>query len=61
MTHSFSFTYHDRAYYFMWDSESGSLHNVDFVTFLVAKDRFEHDLSIEQQAKLKQIPQSDIE
>ena len=45
----------------MWDSESGSLHNVDFVTFLVAKDRFEHDLSIEQQAQLKQISQSDID
>ena len=60
MTHSFSFTYHNRAYYFMWDSESGSLHNVDFVTFLIAKDRFEHDLDEDQLKALKSIDEKEV-
>ena len=60
MTHLFSFNYHTRAYYFMWDSESGSLHNVDFVTFLIAKDRFEHDLNDEQLAQLKSLDEKEV-
>ena len=44
----------------MWDSESGSLHNVDFVTFLIAKNRFEHDLDQEQLAQLKSIDEKEV-
>ncbi len=44
----------------MWDSESGSLHNVDFVTFLIAKNRFEHDLNQEQLAQLKSIDEKEV-
>ncbi len=45
MTHSFSFNYHERAYYFVWDKESGSLHNVDYVAFLVVKNRFGENMT----------------
>ncbi|MEG1536360.1 MAG: thioether cross-link-forming SCIFF peptide maturase [Clostridia bacterium] len=41
MTHSFYFNYHEKKYHFIWDNESGSLHNVDFHTFLFAKNKFE--------------------
>ena len=44
----------------MWDSESGSLHNVDFVTFLIAKDRFEHDLDEDQLKALKSIDEKEV-
>lgn len=37
MTFPFEFSYENRKHYFIWDSESGSLHNVDYVAFLLAK------------------------
>lgn len=40
MTHPFSFNYKGKTHYFVFDSESGSLHNVDYVTFLCVKERF---------------------
>ncbi len=60
MTHCFSFNYHNRAYYFMWDSESGSLHNVDKATFLIAKNRFEKDLNEEQLKELNSIEKNEL-
>ncbi len=45
----------------MWDSESGSLHNVDFATFLIAKNRFEHDLDEDQLKQLNSLNKSDID
>lgn len=55
MTHSFSFRYHDREFCFIWDSESGSLHNVDHVTFLLAKERFGQQLTADESARLQEI------
>ncbi len=40
MVHAFNFCYHGRTYYFIWDVESGSLHNVDYVAFLYAKKKY---------------------
>ena len=40
MVHAFKFDYHDKAYHFVWDNESGSLHNVDYVAFLYAKKKY---------------------
>ncbi|MDE6188819.1 MAG: thioether cross-link-forming SCIFF peptide maturase, partial [Clostridia bacterium] len=45
MVHSFNFRYHSRTYCFIWDVESGSLHNVDYVAFLYAKKRYGQALS----------------
>lgn len=42
MVHSFRFTY-DKTYYFIWDSESGSLFEIDYPAFLCAKNLFEKD------------------
>ena len=39
MTHPFGFNYGGKTHYFAFDSESGSLHNVDYVTFLCIKNR----------------------
>lgn len=59
MTHSFSFRYHNREYCFIWDSESGSLHNVDRVTFLLAKERFGQKLTADERNQAEAIP-SDV-
>lgn len=40
MTHCFHFKYHEQKYHFIWDNESGSLHNVDYVAFLIAKNKY---------------------
>ncbi len=55
MTHSFSFKYHERVYYFVWDKESGSLHNVDYVAFLVVKNRFGEQMSDQEKADFAQL------
>ena len=39
MVHSFKYTY-GKDYYFLWDVESGSLLDVDYVAFLCAKKRY---------------------
>lgn len=59
MTHSFSFPYRNREYYFVWDSESGSLHNVDYVTFLLSKDRFGQPLNDKESADLSDLSQTE--
>ena len=35
MVHTFKFSYSGKEYYFVWDVESGSLHNVDRVAFVI--------------------------
>lgn len=40
MVHAFKFCYGGRTYHFVWDIESGSLHNVDRAAFLYAKNRY---------------------
>jgi len=40
MVHAFSFA-EQVKHYFLWDVESGSLHKVDYLTFLCAKDRYD--------------------
>lgn len=45
MVHSFKFNYHNDTYRFLWDSESGSLHNVDYTAFLVAKKLFSCEMT----------------
>ena len=59
MTRPFSFIYKNRAYYFIWDSESGSLHNVDNVTFLVAKQRFDK-LNEEELSQFNKISKEEV-
>lgn len=49
MVHAFSFT-DEESHYFLWDTESGSLHEVDYATFLYAKKRYKLSLS-EQEIK----------
>ena len=40
MVHFFTYNHKGRDYHFMWDVESGSLHNVDRTAFLVAKNLY---------------------
>ena len=40
MVHIFKYPYKNYFYYFLWDVESGSLLNVDYVAFLCAKQKF---------------------
>ncbi len=45
MIHTFSYKYKGTPFYFLWDIESGSLHNVDYAAFLRAKNCFGLELS----------------
>lgn len=49
MVHAFKYTY-GKDYYFLWDVESGSLLDVDYVAFLCAKKRYGENLN-EQEEK----------
>ncbi|MEG1645838.1 MAG: thioether cross-link-forming SCIFF peptide maturase [Clostridia bacterium] len=40
MIHCFKYRHNDRDFHFLWDIESGSLHNVDSATFFVAKQHY---------------------
>ncbi|MFA5450339.1 MAG: hypothetical protein WC292_07895, partial [Clostridia bacterium] len=40
MVHLFSYTHKDEEFFFLWDIESGSLHNISYVAFLCAKSRY---------------------
>lgn len=40
MVHCFKYNHKGRDYHFLWDVESGSLHNVDKSAYLVAKNRY---------------------
>ena len=58
MVHTFSFTYSDKTYYFVWDTESGSLHNVDRVAFLIVCRLYEvRALTKEEAAELDLLPE----
>lgn len=37
MMHAFKYSRKDSNYYFLWDIEGGSLHNVDYAVFLIVK------------------------
>ena len=45
MVHTFKYTYRDNNFYFLWDVESGSLLDVDYVAFLCAKKRYNVDFT----------------
>jgi hypothetical protein len=42
MVHTTQYNYKGTDYYFLFDVESGSLHNVDYVAFLCAKYNYEN-------------------
>jgi uncharacterized protein len=60
MVHSFNHKYNHKDYYFLWDTESGSLHSVDFVAFLCAKKRYGGELSSEEQRSLESAPLNEL-
>ncbi len=45
MVHTFTYKHNGSPLYFLWDIESGSLLNVDYVAFLCAKDRYNGKLT----------------
>ncbi len=59
MTKAFSFKHKDKTYYFIWDVESGSLHNVDKAAFLVFKKNFDK-LSVDEKLDFEKISADDI-
>ncbi len=61
MVHAFKFAYHDKAYHFVWDNESGSLHNVDYVAFLYAKKRYGQALDEKESKDFFAINQADLQ
>ena len=40
MVHCFKYNHKGRDYHFLWDVESGSLHNIDKSAYLVAKNKY---------------------
>lgn len=48
MVHIFDYKYKGNTLYFLWDIESGSLHQVNYVAFLYAKKRYNKFLSDEE-------------
>lgn len=61
MVHAFKFDYHDKAYHFVWDNESGSLHNVDYVAFLYAKNRYGQALDEKEKNDFSAIDKADLQ
>ena len=55
-SHPFCFRYGDKTYCFLFDTESGSLHNVDRVTFLCAKERYKIPLTEEEKSEYALVP-----
>lgn len=60
MVHAFKFAYRGKAYHFLWDNESGSLHNVDKVAFLYAKKRYGQTLEDKEEEEFLSIAEEDI-
>lgn len=56
MVHSFQYSYKGEPFYFLWDIESGSLHNVDYAAFLLAKQRFCLDPDAAERQAIAAIP-----
>lgn len=50
MVHCFKYNHKGRDYHFLWDVESGSLHNVDKNAYLVAKNKYAELDNAEKQA-----------
>ena len=62
MVHTFEFKYRDRVHYFAWDVESGSLHNLDYVAFLIARQVYtSQPLTVEQEGVLSDIDKSEYD
>lgn len=60
MVHAFKFAYRGKAYHFLWDNESGSLHNVDKVAFLYAKKRYGQAFEDKEEEEFSSIADEDI-
>lgn len=60
MVHAFKFAYRGKAYHFLWDNESGSLHNVDKVAFLYAKKRYGQAFEDKEEEEFLSIAEDDI-
>ena len=59
MVHFLKHNYQDKDYFFLWDVESGSLHNMDSVAFLCAKKRYDKTLSPNEEIEYKKISSKD--
>ena len=45
MVHTFTYKHNGKPLYFLWDIESGSLLNVDYVAFLCAKNKYAKEMT----------------
>ena len=61
MIHFFSYVYKDNRYYFLWDVESGSLLDVDYVAYLCAKNRYKASFSQQEEKDFLCISKTDTE
>ena len=61
MVHTFGYTYGDKKYYFLWDVESGSLIEVDYVAFLYAKKRYGKTFSSTEEKDFSVIAKNDLD
>ena len=59
MVHCFTYTHKGNPLYFVWDVESGSLHNVDEAAFLVSKKRYQQ-LSDDENERFLKLSESDL-
>ena len=59
MVHCFTYTHKGNPLYFVWDVESGSLHNVDEAAFLVSKKRYQQ-LSDDENKRFLKLSESDL-
>ena len=60
MVHSFKFAGAEAPAYFVWDIESGSLHNVDYGAFLCIKKRFSLEMSEDEIADFSKSPETTV-
>lgn len=61
MVHAFTYKYKEKQYSFLWDSESGSLLNVDTAAFLVAKNKYKYEeLTQEEKNSFNNLTNSQI-
>lgn len=60
MVHFIKHNYKGDFYYFLWDIESGSLHNVDYVAFLCAKKRYNKEFSQSESQDFNNIPVDEV-
>ena len=60
MVHSFKYTY-GKDYYFLWDVESGSLLDVDYVAFLCAKKRYGEKFNEQEEKDFAEISKETLD